>query len=226
MRRILSVPAPRTGKTPPSTERPGKILEPVGCRRQLPRVREGCSPCPPGPLFCGSRTGRPAPGTPTGRPFRDGPSPLSADRYQQTQKAPDARASGAYVRWSCVNKNHTFYTINSKCYIFVKIWIPTKIPTLYFHAMEQMPPVPLLPLHPGLALASPSSVSPPPERPSFPAGDAFTRAAACLAWEKRNSVVRIPFGPGAPCGAAPQGKGIPAHGRGRPTPARRASSRS
>ena len=171
---------------------------------------------------------RTAPKTPTGRPFRDGPSSSSADTpAPQTQKAPDALASGAYMPWwSCVNKNHTFYTINSKCYIFVKIGIPTKIPTLYFHAMEQMPPVPLLSLHPGLALASPSSVSPPPERPSFPAGDAFTRAAACLAWEKRNSVVRIPFGPGAPCGAAPQGKGIPAHGRGRPTPARRASSRS
>lgn len=170
---------------------------------------------------------RTAPKTPTGRPFRDGPSSSSADTpAPQTQKAPDALASGAYMPWSCVNKNHTFYTINSKCYIFVKIGIPTKIPTLYFHAMEQMPPVPLLSLHPGLALASPSSVSPPPERPSFPAGDAFTRAAACLAWEKRNSVVRIPFGPGAPCGAAPPGKGIPAHGRGRPTPARHASSRS
>jgi|GEM_PF-6758815 len=89
----------------------------------------------------------------------------------ETQKAPDALASGACMPWwSCVNKNHTFYTINSKCYIFVKIGIPTKIPTLYFHAMEQMPPVPLLSLHPGLALASPSSVSPPPERSSFPAG--------------------------------------------------------
>ena len=115
---------------------------------------------------------RTAPKTPTGRPFRDGPSSSSADTpAPQTQKAPDALASGAYMPWwSCVNKNHTFYTINSKCYIFVKIGIPTKIPTLYFHAMEQMPPVPLLSLHPGLALASPSSVSPPPERSSFPAG--------------------------------------------------------
>ena len=26
-------------------------MEPVGCRRRLPRVREGCSPCPPGPLL-------------------------------------------------------------------------------------------------------------------------------------------------------------------------------
>lgn len=178
-------------------------------------------------LFTGLRTGRLAPKHQRAAPFGTARFLICGTPHLQTQKAPDALASGACMQWwSCVNKNHTFYTINSKCYIFVKIGIPTKIPTLYFHAMEQMPPVPLLSLHPGLALASPSSVSPPPERPSFPAGDAFTRAAACLAWEKRNSVVRIPFGPGAPCGAAPQGKGIPAHGRGRPTPARRASSRS
>ena len=152
---------------------------------------------------------RTAPKTPTGRPFRDGPSSSSADTpAPQTQKAPDALASGSYMPWwSCVNKNHTFYTINSKCYIFVKIGIPTKIPTLYFHAMEQMPPVPLLSLHPGLALASPSCVGVPVFRIAatrkvfIPGRCWFTRAAACLAWEKRNSVVRIPFGPGAPCGA-------------------------
>lgn len=220
-------PAPCAGKVPPSTDQADKIPETVGCRRQLPRVREGCSPCPPGPLLLYRLPYWPSGSeTPTGRPFRDGPFRYPQDTAApQTQKAPDALASGACMQWSCVNKNTTFYTINSKCYIFVKIEIPTKIPTLYFHAMEQMPPVPLLPLHPGLASASPSSVSP-PERSSFPAGVVFTRAAACLAWEKRNSVVRIPFGPGAPCGAAPQGKGIPAHGRGRPTPARRASPRS
>lgn len=139
-------------------------MEPVGCRRRLPRVREGCSPCPSRALAFSavsrSTVHRPAPKTPTGRPFRDGPSSSSADTpAPQTQKAPDALASGAYMPWwSCVNKNHTFYTINSKCYIFIKIGIPTKIPTLYFHAMEQMPSVPLLSLHPDLALASPSSV--------------------------------------------------------------------
>ena len=154
-------------------------MEPVGCRRRLPRVREGCSPCPSRALAFSaasrSTVHRPAPKTPTGRPFRDGPSSLSADTPSpQTQKAPDALASGACMPWwSCVNKNHTFYTINSKCYIFVKIGIPTKIPTLYFHAMEPMPPVPLLPLHPGLAFALPSSVSPPPARFSSPAGIAF-----------------------------------------------------
>ena len=42
----------------------------------------------------------PAPKTPTGRPFRDGPSSSSADTpAPQTQKAPDALASGAYMPW-------------------------------------------------------------------------------------------------------------------------------
>ena len=128
----------------------------------------------------------------------------------QTQKAPDALASGAYMPWwSCVNKNYTFYTINSKCYIFVKIGIPTKIPTLYFHAMEPMPPVPLLPLHPGLALASPSSVSPPPERSSFPAGVGLPGPQPVL--RGRNEIALSVFLLGLALHAAqhPRGKGFP-----------------
>ena len=92
---------------------------------------------------------RPAPKTPTGRPFRDGPSSSSADTpAPQTQKAPDALASGAYMPWwSCVNQNYVFYTINSEYYFLIKIEIPTKIPTFYFRTLEQEAPYAPSPAH-------------------------------------------------------------------------------
>lgn len=166
--------------------------------------------------------------TPTGRPFRDGPFRYPQNTAApQTQKAPDALASGAYMQWwSCVNKNHTFYTINSNGYIFCKNWDTNKNTNTLFSCHGADAPCP------PFILASRSCVGVPVFRIAatrkvfIPGRCWFTRAAACLAWEKRNSVVRIPFGPGAPCGAAPPGKGIPAHDRGRPTPARHASSRS
>lgn len=71
--------------------------------------------------------GRPAPGT----------------RWSHRRKKPLTLShQGLYVRWwSCVNQNYTFYTINSTCYIFIKIGIPTKIPTFYFRTLEQEAPL-------------------------------------------------------------------------------------
>lgn len=86
--------------------------------------------------------------TPTGRPFRDGPFRYPrGTAAPQTQKAPDALASGACMQWSCVNQNYIFYTINSEYYFLIKIEIPTKIPTFYFRTLEQEAPYTPSPAH-------------------------------------------------------------------------------